>query len=355
VICGSHQSASFSNENTAAGTGHADMPEGCAKIMINRIFCITFLLSCAFITSAAAQPSKPYRVGVILPGGAQYTTLEGFRQGLRDLGLEEGKHIALTIKDVKGETSAADAAAGDLEKGNASLIYALTTPVVTKTKSATAKIPVVFSLGSDPVTGGLVESFAKPGGRLTGVHYLVRDLTAKRLEVLKEVMPRLARVLTYYDPANRVAVEGASLAREGAKRLGIKLIEIHISSVEDLKKKLDALRIGAADAFLFTADPLIGSHSQLVIDTAKSKKLPAMFQEQSLAAKGALVSYGQNYYDIGRLAAKYAQRIIKGDHPKDLKIETVDTVELVINLKTAKELGLKIPPAVLARADKVIK
>jgi len=308
-----------------------------------------------FTYCAAAQPTKPYRIGVLFPGGAQYETLNGMRDGLKELGLEEGKQLILLIKDVKGDVTATEQAAKAFENDKVSLIYALTTSIITKAKAATTKVPIVFAIGSDPVTGKLVDSFAKPGGRLTGVHYLVRDLTAKRLEVLKQILPKVSRVLTFYDPTNRVAAEGTTLARDEAKRIGIKLIERHVSSVDELKSELQKLKAGEADAFFFTPDPMVGSQSQLIIDTAKAKKLPAMFQEQTMVAQGALASYGQNYREIGWLSAKYVQRVLNGAQPKDMKIETVDSVELAINLQTAKQLGVTIPPQILARAQKVIK
>lgn len=323
--------------------------------MIAKTFIISVLFYLSFACSAAAQQAKPYRIGVLLPGGAQYETLSGMRDGLKDLGLDEGKQFVLTIKDVKGDTAAAEQAAKVFEKDNVSLIYALTSPIITKAKAATTNVPIVFTIGSDPVTGKLVDSFARPGGRLTGVHYLVRDLTAKRLEVLKEILPKASRVITFYDPTNPVAADGTALARDEAKRIGIKLIERHVRSVDELKGELQKLKAGEADAFFFTPDPMVGSQSQLIIDTAKAKKLPAMFQEQSMVTQGALASYGQNYREIGRLSAKYVQRVLTGTHPKDLKIETVDSVELAINLQTAKQLGVTIPPQVLARAQKVIK
>jgi putative ABC transport system substrate-binding protein len=334
----------------------AALPEGCPNFMIVKSLLInSVLFYLSFICSAAAQPAKPYRIGVLLPGGAQYETLSGMRDGLKELGLDEGKQFTLLIKDIKGDATAVEQAAKALEKDNVSLIYALTTPVITNAKAATTNVPIIFAIGSDPVTGKLVDSFVKPGGRLTGVHYLVRDLTAKRLEVLKEILPKVGRVITFYDPTNRVAAEGATLARDEAKRIGIKLIERHVHSVDEVKNELQKLKAGEADAFFFTPDPMVGTQSQLIIDTAKAKKLPAMFQEQTMVAQGALASYGQNYREIGRLSAKYVQRVLTGTHPKDLKIETVDSVELAINLQTAKQLGVTIPPQVLARAKKVIK
>jgi ABC-type uncharacterized transport system substrate-binding protein len=155
------------------------------EIMISKI-CSILVLSTIWLGEAmGAQPAKTYRIGVLFPGGAQYETLNGLREGLKELALEEGKQFVFVMKDTKGEAAAAEEGAKALEQENVSLIYALTTPVITTAKAATTKVPIVFTIGSDPVTGGLVDSFPKPGGRLTGVHYLIRDLTAKRLEILK--------------------------------------------------------------------------------------------------------------------------------------------------------------------------
>jgi putative tryptophan/tyrosine transport system substrate-binding protein len=235
------------------------------------------------------------------------------------------------------------------------LIYALASSVVAAAKGATTNVPIVFGMGSDPVTGGIIDSFAKPGGRLTGVHYLVRDLTAKRLEVLKEVLPKLNRVITFYDPGNRVAMESAKLGREEAKRLGLKFIERQVASVEELQKALQALKPGEADAYFYIADAMVVSQAQLIIDRTKAKKVATVFHEPSLVAKGALASYGQNYYEVGRASAKYVQRVLNGAQPRDLRVETIENIELAINLQTAKQLGLTIPPNVLARAQKVIR
>jgi putative ABC transport system substrate-binding protein len=182
---------------------------------------LTFALGAAV---AQAQQPKIHRIGVILPGGPISATIDGLRQGLNDLGLQEGKHYTLTIKDTQGDAKAAEEAAKIFEQEKVSLIYAIASSVIKAVKEATQSVPIVFTIGSDPVEIKLVDDFVKPGGRLTGVHYLVRDLTAKRLELLKEILPKLGRVLTIYDPNTRVAAEAATLAREEAKRLGLKFI-----------------------------------------------------------------------------------------------------------------------------------
>src|SRR5262245_8343737 len=316
-----------------------------------------YLLAIVLLTvsSGAAQQPKVYRIGVLYPGGPLCETLDGIRGGLKELGLGERKQFTLAILDTKGDAKVAEEAARNFERERFDLIYALTTPVVTPAKAATTSIPIVFCVGTDPVAMGLVDSFVKPGGRLTGVQYLVTDLTAKRLEILKEILPKLTRVITFYNPGDLAAPGAAKAAREEATRHGLKFVERHINSVEELRKVLQALKPGEADAYFYVPDLMVIGQFQLIIDTAKAKKLATMFHERSLVAKGALASYGQNYYEIGRVSAKYVQRVLSGVQPRDLKVETVDDVELVINLQTAKALGLTIPPNVLARARKVIK
>ena len=302
-----------------------------------------------------AQQAKADRVGVVHLGGPFSSIVDGLRAGLKELKLEEGKQIVLEIQDTGGDLKSAEQAARKFEQEKVKLIYAVTTPVVTAARRVTKDIPIVFNVGSDPVAAGFVQSFVKPGGRLTGVHYLVRDLTAKRLEILKEILPKLHAVITFYDPGNPVSREAAQLGREEAKVEGIRFVERHVTSVEGLRIALNALKAGEADAYFYTADPMVISQAELIIETAGAKKLPTMFHDQSLVAKGAFASYGQNYYEIGRRSAKYVQMVLRGSHPRDLKVGTVDNVELALNLKTAKQIGLTIPPNVLARADKVIK
>jgi putative ABC transport system substrate-binding protein len=313
---------------------------------------VTFMM-CGGVTNA--QQTKVYRLGVIHQGGPYVGVVDGLRDGLRQLGYEEGKQIRLEIRDTKSDPKLVEEAARTFERERVNLIYAVTTSVATAVKNVTSQIPIVFSAGSDPVASELVQSFGKPGGRLTGVQYSTTDLTGKRLEILKEILPKLSRVVTFYNPNNPMAMEAATLAREAARQFGVQVIERHVTSVEELRQGLGALKAREADAYFYTTDGMVTSQAQLVIDMATSKKLPTMFPEQSLVAMGGLASYGQNFYEIGRLSAKYVQKIITGAQPGDLRVETVDKLELVINLKTAKQIGLTIPPKVLARADKVIK
>src|SRR5215468_3474042 len=309
----------------------------------------------AYGEMAEAQQAKVYRVGVIYQGGPYKAVVDGLRDGLRQLGYEEGKQIVLEIRDTKSDPKLVEEAARTFERERINLIYAVATSVVTPAKNVTSQIPIVFSVGTDPVSTGLVQSFGKPGGRLTGVQYSTTDLTGKRLEILKEILPKLSRVVTFYNPSNPMAMEAAALAREAARQFRVQLVERQATSVEELRQRLGEFKAGEADAYFYISDGMVTSQAQLVIDMAVSKKLPTMFSEQGLVAMGGLASYGQNFYEIGRLSAKYVQKVMTGAQPGDLRVEVIDKFELVINLKTAKQIGLTIPPNVLARADTVIK
>jgi putative ABC transport system substrate-binding protein len=302
-----------------------------------------------------AQQAKVYRIGVIHEGGPFTAAVDGLKDGLRELGLEEGKQYLLDIRDVKGDPKAVEEAARSLEREKVDLLYTVSTAVTTRVKQATATIAIVFAVGSDPVGAGLVESFAKPGGRLTGVHYLAGDLTAKRLEILKAILPELRKVVTFYDPSNEVASKAAKSAREAARQLKIELIERHVASVDELRRSLIALKEQDADAYFHSNDAMVTSQSEFIIDTARAKKLPTMFGQASLAAQGALIAYGVSYHEVGRLSAKYVQRVVSGTSPRDLAVESLSRVGLAVNLKIAGELGVTIPQAVLLRADEVIR
>ena len=302
-----------------------------------------------------AQQARIYRIGVILQGGPYYAAIDGLRDGLRELGLEEGKQFVLDVRDTKSDLKSVEAAARGLEAQKVDLIYTLGTSITLAAKRATKSIPIVFYAGTDPVAVGLVESFRKPGGRLTGVHGQFSDLTGKRLELLKEMIPTLRRVVTFYDPNNPVARRSVTIARDAAVQLKVKLVERPVASVEELRIGLRALRPGEADAFFFVSDGMVNSQEELIIDTARTKRLPTMFAFTGSVAKGALVSYGESYHALGRFSAKHVQRVLLGADPGDLPVEQFDRPHYAINRKTAKALGLTIPPSVLSRADQIIE
>jgi len=313
---------------------------------------LTLLLLLAPLIS---QGQRVFRVAVLLQGGAYTPAVDGLRDGLKELGLEDGKEVILRVRDTRGDLKSIEAAAKSFEAEKVDLIFSVATSVTLAVKRATSRVPIVFYVGTDPVASGLVESFRKPGGRFTGVYSGFTDLTAKRLELLKEIMPHLRRVVTFYDPANPAAQRSIRIARTAAGRLKVTVVERPVASVDELRAGLRALRPGDADALFYVSDAMVSSQLDLLVEVARAKGLPAMLQEQVGVAQGGLASYGISFYPIGRLGAKQVQRILLGGDPADIPVEQIDRLHFVINVKTAKSLGLTVPPSVLARADEVIQ
>jgi len=309
----------------------------------------------ALVPLAQAQQTKIYRIGVILEGGPYHAAVDGLKDGLNELGFGEGKQYVLEIRDLKGDRRAAEAAARSLEGERVDLIYTLATSVTTLVKRATTEVPIVFTVGNDPVVAGLVESFARPGGRLTGVYRQDTEVIAKRLEILKAIFPDLHRVVMFYDPSNVTAVAGAKSVREAARQLHVEFVERHVASVEELRLGFQALRAREVDAFLYSSDGMVISQAQFIIDMARTKRLPTMSPYPDLVAQGALAGYGVSYREAGRASAKYVHRVLTGTSPQDLPVELLSRMQLAVNLKTARELGITIPQSVLLRADAVIQ
>jgi len=304
-----------------------------------------------------AQQAKRYRVGFIHEGGSSASAIvDGLKDGLKELGFEEGKQYVLEIHDLKGHLEAVEAAAHGLEREHVDVICTEAASVTSEVKRVTTRVPVVFAVGRDPVAAGLVESFAKPGGRLTGVHtQQSADLIAKRMEILKAILPDMRRVVAFYDPGNPSAAAAIASDRVAARQLHIDILERRVASVEEFRTGLSALDPHDADAFFFINDAVVSSQSQFIIDTARAKKLPTMLPWPSLVSEGSLAGYGVSYREAGRMLGKYVVRVLTGTSPKELPVESLSRVESIVNLKTAKEIGVTIPPEVLLRADEVIQ
>ena len=306
---------------------------------------------------AQERQSTMHRIGVLLHGGHYYVAIEGLRDGLRQLGFEEGKHYVLDIRAARGNLKVVERAARDFAREKVDLIYSLAGSVSKAVKKGLgdSDIPVVFAAGSDPQLLGLVESHAKPGGNFTGIHFQLTNLTPKRLEILKEILPKAQRVLTLYNPANKGSQKAIQLARDVAERLRIELVERHVASPEEIRLSLQALKAGEVDAYFFTSNAMVGSNADLIIDRARSLRLPTVFHEPTLIDQGALATYGLSFHAVGMLAAKYVYRVVNGAYPGTLPVESLSRIELAINLKVANELGLTIPPEVLYQATRIIR
>jgi putative tryptophan/tyrosine transport system substrate-binding protein len=306
--------------------------------------------------AASAQTAGIERVGIVYQGGPYEGSIEGLRDGLRAAGLDEGRHLALLLRKVNGTGAAAEAAARALERDDkVDVIVAITATVVLAAKRGTEKVPIVFAAGADPVAAGLVDSIAAPGGRLTGFQFQPGDLTAKRLEILQEIMPKLRRVVTFYNPRNRRAVSALAAAQEAAHKLGIDIAAQQVTSYEEVRERLRTLSTGDAEAYFFVPDASVIPHAASILDAANTLRLPTMAHNLGLVTASALAGYGPDFREYGRRPASYVACILAGALPRDLPVEAVTQQALAINLKTAKTIGLDIPPLLLTRADEVIE
>lgn len=306
--------------------------------------------------AANAQTPPVPTIGILTPGGESYAaTIAGLRDGLREARLEEGKHFILHIRDVKGDLRAAETAARTFEDEKVSLLCTFSTSTTLAAKRGTRTVPIAFYAGTDPVSVGLVESYSKPGGRFTGVHGRATDLTAKRLQMLRDMVPGLRRVVTFYNPENEAARRSLDLGRRAARQLNIEVVERPVRSIAELRAALTALHRGEVDGVLHVSDAMITSDADYIVQVAGKLKLATLFQDKEVVKRGALASYGLSYYAIGRQLGKTIERLLKGARPAELPVEQVDRVEFVLNLNTAKALGLVVPQSIRARADEIIE
>lgn len=303
----------------------------------------------------AQAPTSPKRIGVIHEGGPYEALLQGMLAGLNDAGLIEGKHFIVHVRNTRGSLQQVDAAAKQLVRERVDLLFTITSSVTLAAKQATRDIPIVFYAGSDPIRFGLVKSYAKPGDRLTGVHHPGFDLTPKRLDILRQMLPKARRLITFYDGGNSISAQSIIQARAVAGKMGFELIEHPVASSDQIVNGIRALRIGDADAYFQITDLLSASVMPLLIDPARERRLPMMVGDLNFVDKGVLAAYGVNYFDIGRFAAKHVQRVLSGAKPQDLPVEIYDKVQLGLNLRVARELGITVPQALILRADQVIR
>jgi putative ABC transport system substrate-binding protein len=310
------------------------------------------------VVAQAQQPAKLPRIGYLGGGSlsASAARREAFQQGLRDLGYVEGKNIVFEWRYWEGQQDRQRARAAELVRLKVDVIVAGGSGDIRAAKEATATIPIVMIQGGDAIASGFVASLARPGGNITGLATLRPELSGKQLELLKEVVPKLSRVAVFVSSSARDYAQTQKELDRAAGALGVKLQYLLVRQSKDIETAFREASKGQADGVLFrAAGPYVTSQRSQIAAFAVKNRLPVIYERAAEAEAGGLMSYGVNNSEMYRRAAIYVDRILKGAKPGDLPVEQPTKFELVINLKAAKQIGLTIPPNVLARADRVIK
>ena len=316
---------------------------------------ITVGLLAAPLAGAAQQPGKVYRIGLLSPT-SQSPSIEAIREGLRTLGYVEGQNLVIEYRSAEGRFDRLPDFAVELVRLHVDVIVAVVTQASLAAKNATSTIPIVMMAVGDPVGAGLVASLARPGGNVTGTSGMAVEVASKLLELLQQVAARIHRVSVLWNPANEVFQGQMVKATEAAARsMGIQLQMLAARDVKEIDRAFAAMTKGRAEALVVLPDPVfVAQHSRIAVFAARNR-LPSVSGSSGYAEEGGLITYGPDFFELGRRTAAYVDRILKGAKPGDLPIEQATKFELAINLKTAKALGLTIPPSLLQRADQVIE
>jgi putative ABC transport system substrate-binding protein len=319
------------------------------------VIALTFALGGA--VAQAQQPAGIPRIGILNPssGSVFPARVEAFRQRLRQLGYVEGKNILNEYRYAEGKNERLPDLVAELVRLKVDIIVTTGPGATLAAKKASGTIPIVFAGASDPVGTGIVSSLARPGGNITGLSLMVPDLDGKRLELLKEAFPKVARVAFLWrsgGPRGNLPLTDMEAA---AKALGLKLLSLEVRSLDDFEGAFARAKREGAQALITTTGALINTQQRRVLDFAAKNRLPAIYHYSEFVEAGGLMSYGPDNTDVWRRAADFVDKILKGAKPADLPVQQATKFELIINLKAAKQIGLTIPPSVLARVDRVIK
>jgi len=312
-------------------------------------------LLAAPLASRAQQVGKVYRIGILeaIPAAQNAANLDALRKGLRELGYVEGRNLVIEYRSADGHAERFPDLASELVRLKVDLIVTRGTPAAIAAKNATETIPVVMATMGGP--GAIVATFAHPGGNITGVTTFSTELTAKRIEIIKELVPSLSRVALLHNMGNPAAPPEWEETKTAARSLGLQAELLDVRSQGDLGGAFELAVRQHVDALVIGADGLTQTHQQAIVDLAARNRLPAVYPARDFVEAGGLIAYGVNYPDLYFRFASFVDKIFKGEKPADLPVEQPTKFEFAINLKTAKILGLKIPPTVLVRADEVIE
>jgi putative tryptophan/tyrosine transport system substrate-binding protein len=327
--------------------------------MSRRRFLVTSLAGALAtpLAAGAQQAGKVWRVGILSTGSASsgLPLTKVFQEQLRELGYIEGQNVVFEFRYADGDNDRLPGLAEELVRLKVDVLVTAGTPAAVAAKNATSMIPIVTAIVADPVGAGLVTSLARPGGNVTGIANLDDELAGKRLALLMEAVPGLSRVAIMWktgNPAHKTALREAEVV---ARARDVKLQPVDVRGPSEFQEAFSIMARSRVGALIVTADSMFNMHTTQLVDVATKSRLPTMFWRKDFVAAGGLMSYGTIYSDLQRRAAIYVDRIAKGAKPADLPLEQATKFELVINLKTAKALGLTIPPSLLARADQVIE
>jgi putative tryptophan/tyrosine transport system substrate-binding protein len=314
-------------------------------------------LALAPLTTDAQQAGKVPGVGVLWGYSPSDVSRfgEAFRQGLANLGYVEGRNIAIHERWSEGKSDRLSSLAAELVRLNLDVIVAASTPAARAAQQATKTIPIVLTLVTDPVGDGFAASLARPGGNVTGLSMMHPELSGKRLALLKDVVPKASRVAVLRSPSTPLYTRLLRETEVAARALGVQLQVVEVRGSAELDNAFATLTRDHADALLWLPDPMFRHHLRRILDLAAKNRLPALYWSKESVDAGGLMSYGANIPDMYRSAAIFVDKILKGAKPGDLPVEQPTKFELVINLKTAKTLGLTIPQTLLLRADQVIE
>jgi putative ABC transport system substrate-binding protein len=309
-----------------------------------------------YLADAEQAPKIP-RVGVLDPASptAPSRSIKAFHQGLREFGYAEGKNIIIEYRYAEGKPDLLPELANDLVRLKVDVIVTVAAAAIRAAKDATKTIPIVFAAAADPVGDGFVSSLARPGGNVTGLTLLDPELNGKRLELLKEAFPKVTRVAFFWRLGGAIGDLRFKEAEAVAQAMGLRLLSAGLREPEDLESVFEAIKIARVQALTSTPSPLFSIHRSSIFDFAVKNRLPAIYPSGAFVEAGGLMGYGPDAVDNSRRAAIYVDKILKGAKPADLPVQQPTKFEFVINLKTAKQIALTIPPNVLARADKVIR
>jgi putative ABC transport system substrate-binding protein len=326
--------------------------------MKRRAFVAALAAGLVVPVAAGAQPAgKVYRVGVLslAPLAARPQQWEALRQGMRDHGYLLGQNVVLEFRSADGKLDRLPGLMAEMIQAGMDVIVVSGTEATQAAQKATRTVPIVMSNTGDPVGAGVVASLARPGGNITGLSLFATELSAKRLELLKEILPGLARVGVLWNPNNASVSLKFKETAAAARVLGLQLQSLEARQAGDLEGQFQAAARARADALVTADDQFLSSQRTVIADLAVRHRLPVMSEFREFAEAGGLCSYGPSLNDLARRAATYVDRILKGARPEDLPVEQPTKFELFVNLRTARALGLTVPPSVLLRADKVIE